>query len=233
MTRTIDYYETRSGEHVEIGDLQFDVLYGRNSASDLNNTSLVLRLAIEEVSFLFTGDAEAAVERELLQTLPAESLHTTVLKVGHHGSYTSSTLNFLQAVQPSIAVYSAGRGNSYGHPHRGTIENLQQVGADIYGTDVNSTIVISTDGLEMSIQTNVASIALVDASQAVTISVMPAPQNAETIELRDDVNDPDRDCGGFDTHAEAQAFFEAAGGPQADPHRLDGDNDGIACESLP
>jgi competence protein ComEC len=231
--KQIPYYETRSGEHIEIGDLQFDVLYGRSRASDLNNTSLVLRLVIGELSFLFTGDAEAPVEQELLQTVPAEQLHASVLKVGHHGSYSSSTLSFLQVVQPTIAVYSAGRGNSYGHPHRGTIENLQQVGADIYGTDVHGTIVISTEGLEMSIQTDLGSIELVDASQAATISVMSTPQSAENSDLHYDVNGSDRDCGSFDTHAEAQAFFEAAGGPHSDRHRLDGDNDGIACESLP
>lgn len=231
--KQIPYYEIASGEHIQIGDLQFDVLYGRSQASDLNNTSLVMRLAVGDVSFLFTGDAEAPVEQELLQTVSAELLHATVLKVGHHGSYSSSTANFLAVVQPAIAVYSAGQGNSYGHPHRGTIENLQAVGATIYGTDRDGTIVVSTDGIEMNIQTDVQSLALVSSSQTAVISNTPVPQNTETSGLRYDVNGPDRNCGHFDTHAEAQAFFEAAGGPASDPHRLDGDNDGIACESLP
>jgi competence protein ComEC len=231
--KQIPYFETNSGDHILIGDLQFDVLYARRQASDLNNTSLVLRLNTGEISFLFTGDAEAPVEQELIQTIAPELFQSTVLKVGHHGSASSSTANFLAAVQPRIAIYSAGQSNSYGHPHRRTLENLQAVAATIYGTDRDGTIVVSTDGIEIDIQTKVQSMELLSSSEAPVIASTAAPQGTEIAAMAYDVNGPDRDCGGFDSQAEAQAFFEAAGGPRSDPHRLDGDNDGIACESLP
>src|SRR5205085_4084984 len=103
-----------------VGNLQFAVLRSDPHASDLNDTSLVLRLADQYVSFLFTGDAERPSEEALLRTAH-DQIASTILKVGHHGSSTSSSPAFLAAVRPQIAVYSAGRSNSYGHPHQETI----------------------------------------------------------------------------------------------------------------
>jgi competence protein ComEC len=120
----IPYYEAGADDTIQVGDLQFDVVYGQATATDLNDTSLVLHLTYGHVSFLFTGDAERAAERQMLQRVDPSRLTATILKVGHHGSYTSSSPEFLTIIQPQIAVYSAGRSNAYGHPHASTLETL-------------------------------------------------------------------------------------------------------------
>jgi hypothetical protein len=124
---------------------------------------------------------------------------------------------------------------SYGHPTSRTIENLATVGAIIYGTDVHGTVVISTDGTTFEVRPTraVAPISSKVVAKQAIATPSPAPTSLFVGTLRYDPKGRDRDCGSFKTHEEAQAFFIAAGGPERDPHRLDGDNDGIACESLP
>ncbi len=112
---------------------------------NLNEQSLVLRLAHGEVAFLFTGDIEQGAEQSILAS--GADLGAAVLKVAHHGSRSSSSSAFLAQVQPEIAVYCAGAGNSYGHPHGETLAALVGVGAEIYGTDVHGTVVVISDGL--------------------------------------------------------------------------------------
>nr|WP_322822036.1 MBL fold metallo-hydrolase [Chloroflexus sp.] len=216
----VPYYEVQRGDTIPLGRLRFEVLHSNPDANDLNNTSVVLRLAYGSVSFLFTGDVEEAAELDMLSTV-RERLNATILKVAHHGSRTSSTAGFLAAVQPRIAVYSAGRDNNYGHPHRETIQALQRVGAAVYGTDEHGTIVIITDGVDYQIQTRYDR------------PPIAAPETPGTAPSSDHTTQGDRNCSDFATQAEAQAFFLANGGPARDPHRLDGDDDGIACESLP
>jgi len=214
----VPYHEVQRGDTIPLGRLTFEVLHSDPNAYDLNNTSVVLRLTYGNVSFLFTGDAEQAAEQEMLATV-RDHLKATILKVAHHGSYTSSSDQFLAAVQPAIAIYSAGRDNNYGHPHRKTIQALQRVGATVYGTDEHGTIVITTDGVNYQVHTRY------DRPPTADPGSPPLPSNHAT--------QGDRDCSDFATQAEAQAFFLANGGPARDPHRLDGDRDGIACESLP
>ncbi|MBZ0320254.1 MAG: MBL fold metallo-hydrolase [Anaerolineae bacterium] len=234
----IPYHEAEVGTTVQAGDLELKALYSKPNAADLNDTSLVLHLSYGTISFLFTGDAEYAAEMEMLQTV-ADQLPAQILKVGHHGSYTSSSPAFLTAVQPEVAIYSAGRNNDYGHPHQETITNLINAGATIYGTDVHGTVVVETDGSRYLVYPalDTPAIAGGNLQPAVTnpATVLPQPPvvGFPSATLRYDPNGPDRDCGNFATHAEAQAFFIAAGGPEEDPHGLDRDNDGIACESLP
>lgn len=216
----IPYFEAGQNDTITVGSLSFDVVYGQATSSNLNDTSLVLHLGYGHVSFLFTGDAESSAERDMLSTVEPSRLASTVLKVGHHGSSTSSSAEFLNVVRPQIAIYSAGSNNAYGHPHSETIDNLLTVGALIYGTDESGTITIETDGESL----------LVHATAAATLELSTITMDAT---LRYDPFGQDRDCGDFDTHEQAQDFFIAAGGPEHDPHRLDGDNDGIACESLP
>jgi beta-lactamase superfamily II metal-dependent hydrolase len=74
-----------------------------------------------------------------------------ILKVGHHGSRTASSTPFLQAAKPECAIYMAGKNNRYDHPHQETITNLCEIGAEIYGTDIHGTIIITTDGLTYSV----------------------------------------------------------------------------------
>ena len=219
--RHIPYFEAAQNDTITIGSLIFDVVYGQSSSENLNNTSLVLHLQYNHVSFLFTGDAEASAEQEMLRTVEPSRLASAVLKVGHHGSSTSSSPEFLNAVHPQIAVYLAGSGNSYGHPHSVTIDNLLSVGAVVYGTDTDGTVIMETDGETLQVHTTVP---------ATLEFTVPDPA---AVTLIYDPLGPDRDCGHFGTHEEAQAFFIAAGGPERDPHRLDGDDDGMACESLP
>ena len=111
---------------------------------DLNNYSVVLRLTYGEDSFLFTGDAEEASEEEMLSL--DWPLTATVLKCGHHGSETSTSPFFLDAVSPQYAVISCGVDNDYGHPDAVTLEKLEAAGAEVFRTDRQGTILASTEG---------------------------------------------------------------------------------------
>lgn len=108
--------------------------------NNLNLSSIVIRVTYGEQSFLFMGDAE--VENEASRHWPK----INVLKVGHHGSDTSSSEEFLKQVQPDIAIISVGAGNTYGHPKQTTINKLNEIGAKVYRTDENGTITITCDG---------------------------------------------------------------------------------------
>jgi competence protein ComEC len=116
-----------------------------------NNDSLVLRLRYGQRSFLLTGDVERPIEREMVDG--GELRATDVLKVPHHGSRTSSTEEFLGAVQPAFAVISAGFENSYGHPHPTVVERLGQHHATVLRTDRDGLITIRTDGRRMTVET--------------------------------------------------------------------------------
>lgn len=120
-----------------------------SSYEELNNYSAVVSLRYQDTSFLFTGDAEYTVENELLDTIS----HHDVLKVGHHGSNTSSTANFLKAVSPTYAVISVGQDNSYGHPHEQVVNRLQRFGCAIYRTDQQGSVVAISDGAHIEFQT--------------------------------------------------------------------------------
>lgn len=116
---------------------------------NLNNTSLTGRLEYGRFSMFFTGDAEKEEELAVLQR--RESLHSTILKVGHHGSRTSTCAQFLHAVHPRVAVISAGPGNSYHLPHDVTIHKLKKAGSRIFRTDRDGTVCIITDGNRVNI----------------------------------------------------------------------------------
>ncbi|MDP4126421.1 MAG: lamin tail domain-containing protein [Bacillota bacterium] len=111
---------------------------------DLNNYSAVLKITFGKVSFLLTGDAENVSEAEMLKG--GQDLQSTVLKVGHHGSNSSTTNAFLKAVSPKYAVISVGVNNDYGHPAQDTLKKLAGAGAQVYRTDQDGTIVATTNG---------------------------------------------------------------------------------------
>ena len=115
--------------------------------SNLNLSSIVIRMVYGEKSFLFMGDAEK--ENESSRQWP----QTTVLKVGHHGSNTSSSEIFLNQVKPEISVISVGINNTYGHPKKTTLDNLNSIGTSIYRTDQNGTITITCDGTNCIVTT--------------------------------------------------------------------------------
>ncbi|GAB6152160.1 hypothetical protein JCM17380_09100 [Desulfosporosinus burensis] len=111
---------------------------------DLNNYSAILKITFGKVSFLLTGDAEDVSETEMLSR--GQDLQATVVKVGHHGSTSSTTSVFLKAVSPKYAVISVGANNSYGHPAQGTLNKLANSGVQVYRTDQDGTIVATSDG---------------------------------------------------------------------------------------
>jgi competence protein ComEC len=112
---------------------------------DANEASVVVRVRYGDVAFLLTGDAEGG-EEAWLRAQGDSGLRADVLKVGHHGSRTSTTPALLEAVQPLLAVISVGRGNRYGHPNAGTLATLARAGTTVFRTDRGGTIVVRTDG---------------------------------------------------------------------------------------
>jgi competence protein ComEC len=117
----------------------------------LNDNSFVLRVSYGRRSFLFMGDAEHEEERELLR-LGAHRLRADVLKVGHHGSRTSSGVALLAAVAPSEVVISTGARNRFGHPHPTTLETLQRSGARTWRTDLHGAVTVWTDGERLQVE---------------------------------------------------------------------------------
>jgi beta-lactamase superfamily II metal-dependent hydrolase len=139
----------RRGDTIQAGNLTLNVLNPVNLGNDTNNNSIVLSLTYGQVDFLFTGDAEQEAEASMLAAGIVPDVE--ILKVGHHGSRTASSMPFLQAAKPECAIYMAGQGNPYGHPHQETMANLCEIGAEIYGTDIHGTIIITTDGTTYSL----------------------------------------------------------------------------------
>ena len=139
-----DYYEPRSGEVFDVGSLQVEVLYPEEITGKTNEESISLKLTYGEVDFVFTGDAGVKEEQAMIDG--GKDLDAEILHLGHHGSNTSTSQPFLKAVSPEVAIYSAGSDNSYGHPHAEVIAATENAGATVYGTDVNGTIVLETNG---------------------------------------------------------------------------------------
>lgn len=111
---------------------------------DVNNYSAVIKITYGNSKFLFTGDAEKLSEKEILNK--NYDISADVLKVGHHGSSSSSSKPFLDKVTPKIAIISCGKNNDYGHPHRETMNELTKRKIQVYRTDVDGTIVLRSDG---------------------------------------------------------------------------------------
>lgn len=139
------------GDAFALGSARVTVLGPTEEYEDTNNTSIVLRVDYGETSFLFTGDMERAAEEDLLES--GCDLNATVLKVGHHGSSTSSSYVFLREVMPEYAVISVGKDNSYGHPHEEVMSRLYDAQVTVYRTDEQGTVVASSDGKTVSFTT--------------------------------------------------------------------------------
>lgn len=134
----------------KLGDATVKVLYvGTEEESDLNNTSIVLKVTYQNISFLFTGDASTKVEEQLNKS----DLQSTVLKVGHHGSSTATNEEFLNTVNPQYAVISVGVDNQYEHPHTTVLNTLASHNITTYRTDQDGTIKMITDGTNIEINT--------------------------------------------------------------------------------
>ena len=120
---------------------------------DLNNCSVIFKITYKDRSFLLTGDAEKKEFEDVYLNMSAD-----VLKVAHHGSSTSTTEEILEKIKPEIAVISLGEDNEYGHPYTSTLKLLNNIDCDIYRTDEDKTVKISTDGENLEIETNRPSI---------------------------------------------------------------------------
>lgn len=114
---------------------------------DLNNYSIVLKVIYQDTSFLFTGDAENLSEEEMLKN--GIDLSANVLKIGHHGSNSSTSQQFLKAVNPEYAVISCGKDNDYGHPKKAVMNRLKANGITVYRTDECGSIVLTSDGKQI------------------------------------------------------------------------------------
>lgn len=139
------------GDEYDLGSAEVEIL-GLNAGEDTNNSSIILMIRYGETSFLFTGDAEREAEQALLDA--GAMLKADVLKVGHHGSDTSTSYPFLREVMPEYAVISVGEGNSYEHPEENTLSRLRDAEAEILRTDLNGDIIISSDGKELTVTTD-------------------------------------------------------------------------------
>ena len=143
-------HEARRGDTIVAGALTFHVLNPVDPLFDnTNDNSIVLELSYGSIDFLFEGDAEIDAEASMIAAGGLTDID--VLKVGHHGSRTASSPAFLNIVKPELAIYMAGIGNTYGHPHAETITALENISASVLGTDVHGTIVVTTDGSSFSV----------------------------------------------------------------------------------
>lgn len=127
-----------------LGGAEVTVLGPRRQYEQVNDTSLVLRVDYGATSFLLTGDMERQAEEDLLAD--GCRLDATVLKVGHHGSDSSTGYVFLREVMPEYAVLSVGAGNAYGHPSETVLSRLRDAGATVYRTDLQGTVAAHSDG---------------------------------------------------------------------------------------
>jgi competence protein ComEC len=148
-----DYVVPRRGDILDWGpELTVEVIHPVNplSPSNANNSSIVIRLTYEDISFLFTGDLETNGGEDVvlaaLSTGDIDDISADVLKVGHHGSYTSTCSQWLEEVNPSIGAICLGAGNPYGHPHTEVLNRLYGRNITVYRTDLEGTFYLSSDG---------------------------------------------------------------------------------------
>ena len=149
--KNIRYHKVGAGDTIPLFDgVNFEVLApvktikNERGEADLNNNSVVGRLVYGNFAMMFTGDAEAEEEKTILNA--GAAVKSDILKVGHHGSRTSSSAAFVKAVAPKIGIISLGAGNSYGHPHAKTLKTLEKHKVEIFRTDRDGTVTVTTTG---------------------------------------------------------------------------------------
>lgn len=147
-----------AGDKLKIGEIEIDVLWpakvasvlGAASSRDLNADALVLKLNYGNFSALFTGDISVREENALLNNQQLTINNLSILKVAHHGSKTSSSSEFLEAIRPALAVIEVGK-NSYGHPADEVLKRLETIGAKVLRTDRDGDVVVETDGKKWNV----------------------------------------------------------------------------------
>ncbi|MGZ4881047.1 MAG: ComEC/Rec2 family competence protein [Halobacteriota archaeon] len=152
--KNISYTQSRAGDSIAMDSDTTILIINPPQAKYAteapdNDHSIVMKVTYQRVSYLLTGDAESSAEARMISMYNCSAY---VLKVGHHGSSSASSAAFLRAVMPHIAVISAGANNSYGHPAPQTLTRLAAVNATIYRTDMQGTIVVTTNGLTVDVR---------------------------------------------------------------------------------
>jgi beta-lactamase superfamily II metal-dependent hydrolase len=143
----------KAGDKYKIGEAEFTILspIKEDYGSNLNNYSVGILLVHGENKFIFTGDAEKEVEGDILNT--KINIDADVMKMGHHGSTTSNTEEFLDKISPKIAVITCELDNSYGHPHQEILDTLIKRNVEIYRTDLQGNIIVTSDGKNIEVKT--------------------------------------------------------------------------------
>lgn len=141
----------RAGDRFSLGDATVTVLGPVKNYDETNDTSIVLRIVYGSTSFLFTGDMESGAEKDLIES--GATLHSTVLKVGHHGSSTSTSYLFLREVAPAYGVISVGEGNQYDHPNDDVLSRLRDANVTLYRTDLQGDIICISNGTTLTFYT--------------------------------------------------------------------------------
>ncbi|MFS0575777.1 S-layer homology domain-containing protein [Sporosarcina sp. 179-K 3D1 HS] len=149
--KNIPFTVATTGASVDFDpNLTTTILHADEQAADSNDASIVTRVVYDSVSFLFMGDAGASLEKDIISNYNVKS---TYLKAGHHGSNTSSSVAFLNAVKPAGTILSYGKDNSYGHPHADVVQRLKAVGSKMYSTAASGEITVTTNGTTHSVST--------------------------------------------------------------------------------
>ena len=149
--RCVNPIAVSAGDSFILGSSTVEILSPQKQDDNLNNMSIVLKVTYGETSFLFQGDSESDVEKQLLRS--GYDLSADILKVGHHGSNTSSTNIFLETVNPDYAIISCGDDNNYGHPNSFVIERLEGNNITPYITSINGNITAISNGKLITIIT--------------------------------------------------------------------------------
>ena len=192
------------GDAFTLGTAQVTVLGPTQSYPDPNNTSIVLKVEYGESSFLFTGDMETTAENDMLDYWDSRmDWNVDVLKVGHHGSNTSTGYRFLNEVNPTYGVISVGEGNSYGHPHEEPMSRLNQAGVTLFRTDELGNVIAYTDGTDITFTWNNQSSAPSNAEPAEPV-VFIGNKNSLKVHSEDCANLPkEENRTYFDSYQEA------------------------------
>lgn len=140
-----------SGDTFSLGDANVKIIAPVNPSDEPNNTSIVMKLTYKNTSFLFTGDCQREEEEDIIKA--GYNIRATVLKVGHHGSDTSTNYQFLREIMPKYAVISCGKDNVYGHPHEKTMSKLRDADTKLFRTDIQGTITAKSDGKTITFST--------------------------------------------------------------------------------
>ena len=148
--KNLKYYVPKIGDEIVLDDADFEVLYLDSQSEDLNDSSIVLKGEFDDYSFLFMADASSKVEEKLINSY-SEDLKSDVLKVGHHGSNTSSSKKFLEYVKPKYAIISVGKENRYNHPGKYTINRLNNLSIETYKTSTDGSILVTCDSKSISV----------------------------------------------------------------------------------